>query len=63
MGYFSVGASELLRRLVYPPFVAMWNGVRNLTGRQRRKQTAVDDAAKAVDKRRHMDRWHESHDR
>jgi hypothetical protein len=63
MGYFSVGASEFLRRAVYPPFVALWSLLRNVTGRERRKQKAEDASAKAGDKRRHMDLWKESHDR
>ena len=63
MGYFSVGASEVLRRVVYPPFVSLWRTLANLTGRQRRRQTAVDATAKADDKRRHMNQWKQSHDR
>jgi hypothetical protein len=63
MGYFSVGAREVLQRAVFPPFVALWSALRNLTGRQRRKDAAAGDRVKAEDKRRHMDRWKESHDR
>ena len=63
MGYFSVGASEIMRRAVYAPFAALWGRVCNLTGRQRRSQNAADATARADDKRRHLDRWKESHDR
>ena len=63
MGYFSVGASEILNRVIYPPFRSVWGALRNLTGRQRRVQNAADVSAKAADKRRHMNLWKASHDR
>ena len=63
MGYFTVGASEMVRRVIYPPFASLWGMLRNLTGRQRRKQNALDATTRADDKRRHLDRWKESHDR
>jgi hypothetical protein len=63
MGYFSVGASEVVRRVVYPPFVWAWRLLANLTGRKRRAQNSVDATARADDKRRHMNRWKQSHDR
>jgi hypothetical protein len=63
MGRYSVAASELLTRVVYPPFVSLWNGLRNLTGRQRRLEKSADDKTAAADRRRHKDLWKESHDR
>ena len=63
MGYFSVGGSEVLRRVVYSPFISLWRTLRNLTGRQRREQNAADATVKAHDKQAHMNRWKASRDR
>jgi hypothetical protein len=63
MGRFTVAASELLSQVVYPPFVSVWNGLRNLTGRQGRLQRTADDKAAASERRRHKNLWKHSHDR
>lgn len=63
MPLFNVRASELLHGVIYPPFIALWNRLRNLTGRQERAQKATDDKAAAGKRQQHKDLWKESHGR
>jgi hypothetical protein len=63
MSMFTVGASEFLRRAVYPPFVSLWTSLRNLTGRQTRADKKVEDKAAAGRRRDHKELWKESHGR
>ena len=59
---FSGAASDMLRRVVYPPFVSLWASVRGLPGRRKRQQTA-DGGVRAAEKRRHLKSWNQSHGR
>ena len=55
-------AADVLRRVVYPSFSAAWGFVRDVTGRQRRRQRVADDDLRTTDKRRHLDAWNKARD-
>jgi hypothetical protein len=63
MSFFTVGPAEVLRRTIYPPFVSLWNALRNLTGRQARRQKAADAKAATAAKYRQKTIWKNAQDR
>jgi len=58
----SGAASDILRRVVYPPFVSLWALVRDLPDRRKRQKTS-DGGERAAEKRRHLTSWNQSHGR
>ena len=67
MNTFTSGASDVLHRVVYPPFASLWSGLRNLTGRRRRAAKRAtrhaDHHEKSLEKQRRKTLWNRSHDR
>jgi len=59
---FSGAATDILRRVVYPPFTSLWALVRDLPGRRRRRK-ASDVDVRSAQKRRDVAAWNESRGR
>ena len=57
------GAAADVWRRVTAGVASAWGSLRDLTGRQRRRQNATDATARAADKRRNVAAWNKSHDR
>jgi len=60
MGMLTVGASEVLHRYVYPPFVRFWSALGRFGSRAGGRREA---AAKSAETRRRKTLWNRSHDR